>query len=1055
MRHSTKFVLGLLATSALVAPARAQEQQEGTAAIGDQVTTDNAAPEPGDDTEIVVTGIRASQQAAIDIKREETSIVDAISAEDIGKLPDVTIVDALQRISGVQIQRSAGEGATVNIRGLPQVITLLNGEQYLSPGNLGTAQPNLNDVPAQLMNAVVVYKSTDVRNALSGISGTIDLRTRRPFDLTRGLTVAGTAEYSTGEDTRKHDYLVNALVNWRGERIGFLASAVKSNATLGNNYAGVSGSPFGNNDWGGSGPNWIAPHGYDSFRRTVERDRLGINAALQFDVGEGFTVTGEVFHTELKDYNRAAGLNISNRWSGLGWTDAAVSEDTGITDSGGDPWLNVSEYDLDVWWMNSFSVNRTTKSRSTNFNLEVAYDNDGPFTFSARAVKSDARMLSMAGSVQGDLSNWRPGGHTFTLFRDPNDPTRGTFYPANIAAQFQDRFTNDVVGSNGGRYVDPNPLGMGADPQLHLDFSGGNPVWSGFDQAMPGGLGAGKTTRDYMANLGSYATGAFSSEGNQDNKSDLGVFRMDGSYEFEDPFGGFLGRIDVGVRRSDRDVQIKSFHLFSNFYAGNGATDPNGCSAQWKAIDVVMNQNQCQAGEMVPNAAFNPALPESATNPSMVFQGYTVQPPTRLDQYNNVYFLEDYGSITDGLPGVWVADPRDFDNVRAFHERVFGGAVDVIVPGATYDVSLIEQSAYLNGAFRFGIVSGEVGLKVIETRMTVKQNLTGETRNYGNTNIDIGDSVTKRSYWDYLPSVNLSFDFTEKLKGRLAFSKTMLPLDLGFYGGGLTINTVDSLGPTPEDPDAAPRGVRQVTSASSTGNPNLDPWRSTNYDAALEYYLGRASLLNVGVFKLDINSFVITGQTTGEFPDQDGVIRRTVPVTQPIQGTGGSLKGLEVGAKIAFSDFFQGSIFGNFGVDANYTYSDSSQQTRDLRGEKLPFQDNSKHQVNLVAWYQDSRLQARVAYNYRTARLSGSFTPGSLPAKPDDESWVLPIFQAPADYVDVNVTYNVTPNISIYANGSNVLGEIENYYYQIGDTKQYHSQNQFEPRYSAGLRVRF
>src|SRR3546814_20099680 len=89
-------------------------------------------------------------------------------------MPDVTIVDALQRISGMKIQRNAGEGATVNIRGLPQIVTLLNGEQYLSPGNLGTAQPNLNDIPAQLMNAVVVYKTTDLHNAVSGISGTID-----------------------------------------------------------------------------------------------------------------------------------------------------------------------------------------------------------------------------------------------------------------------------------------------------------------------------------------------------------------------------------------------------------------------------------------------------------------------------------------------------------------------------------------------------------------------------------------------------------------------------------------------------------------------------------------------------------------------------------------------------------------------------------------------------------------------------------------------------------------------------------------------------------------
>ena len=77
--------------------------------------------------EIVVTGVRGSQIKSVDVKRREASIVDAISSEDIGKLPDVTIADSLQRISGIQIQRDAGEGKTVNIRGLRQVITLLNG----------------------------------------------------------------------------------------------------------------------------------------------------------------------------------------------------------------------------------------------------------------------------------------------------------------------------------------------------------------------------------------------------------------------------------------------------------------------------------------------------------------------------------------------------------------------------------------------------------------------------------------------------------------------------------------------------------------------------------------------------------------------------------------------------------------------------------------------------------------------------------------------------------------------------------------------------------------
>lgn len=1043
MKGVSTLIAGLLATTALAMPALAQDEPAPA-----DVAQDEA------EGEILVTGIRASQQAAIDIKREETSIVDAISAEDIGKLPDVTIVDALQRIPGIQIQRNAGEGQSVNVRGLPQVVTLLNGEQYLSPGNLGTAQPNLADVPAQLMNAVVVYKSTDLTNALSGISGTIDLRTRRPFDLKKGLTVLANAEYSRGDYTKQNDYLLSGLFNYRTENFGIMASAVKSNSRLGNNYSGIGGGAFGNNDWGGAGPNWISPHGYELFNREVERDRLGLSGAVQLRVADYFTVTGEVFHTEFTEHNRAAGINISNRWSGLGWTTPTVSENSGQVGGNGQPWLDVDEYDLDVWWLNSFSVNRTTRSHSTNYNLSMDYDNEDNFKFSARAMRSDANFRSINGQVQGDMSNWRQT-NTFTLFRDPGDATRGTFYPANIASQFAGRYTNAVVGSRGGRYVDPNPLGYGQNPQLHLDISGDHPVFSGFDRAITGGLGANKTLKDYMGNLDSYAVGAFSSEGNQENSSDLGVFRADASYEFEDDgLLGFLTRVDVGVRRSDRSVQIRAFHLFSNFYGGNGATSPEGCSAQWKAIDVVMNQAGCQAGEFVSNASYDPALPLATTpgncgggapNTPTCFQGYTVNKPTRLNEYNNVYFLTDLGSVSSGLPGFWVADPKDFDDAKAFHERVFGGADEVIIPGRTYDVDLIEESAYLNTAFGFGPVKGAIGAKIINTKLVVKQNLTGDTRSYGDTNLDTGDVVSRRDYIDVLPALNVYADLTDRLRIRAAVSKTMIPLDLGNYGGGLTIATADSQGPSPQNPTAAPLGVRQVTGANSSGNPNLDPWRSWNYDAAIEYYLGRATLFNIGVFKLDIDSFVTTATTlTGRFPDQDGVIRRTVPVTQPVQGTGGSLQGVEVGAKIAFGDLLgETSFLRNFGLDANYTYSDTSQPGRALDGTELPFADNSKHQINLVGWYQDSHLQARVAYNYRTPRLMTTF--GNIP-----------IYQDTAQYVDVNVTYNINDMFSLYANASNLLGEIERYYFQFdSDSKQFHSQNEFEPRYSAGVRVRF
>ncbi|WP_288757217.1 TonB-dependent receptor [uncultured Brevundimonas sp.] len=1051
--HQRPLVAALLASSALVAPAYAQTAD----APQEQVPMDQNVAEVG---EIVVTGIRASQAQSIDIKRNETALVDAISAEDIGKLPDVTVADALQRIPGIQVQRTAGEGSTVNIRGLPQVITLLNGEQYLAPGNLGTAQPNLNDVPSQLMSSIVVFKSQDVSNALSGISGTIDLRTRRPMDFDYGPTVFTAAEYQTGERTSESDYLFNGLLNWRGDRFGAMLSGVISNSNLGNNYSGISQSVLGNNDWGGGGDNWISPHGYDSFSRVVERERESLNGAFQFDIEDGIRLTGEVFYTHQQEYNRAAGLNISNRWNGLGWTTPTDFVETGVTNPNQEvpqPWLNVSEYDLDVWWMNSFTVNRATENESINFNLELDYDKGGPFTFSARAIKAEASLESINGQVQGDLSNWQYGpDRAFTLFRQAGDRTRGTFYPAEIAAMYPaSRYSNGVVGSQGGRYIDPNPFGYGADPQLHINLTGDSLAWSGFDTPLPGGLGTVPLT-DYMSNLDSYTVGAYSSESNQRNNSDLTVVRFDGSYEFQDaPLFGVITRVDGGVRHSAREVEIRSFHLFSDFYAGQGAGNQAGCSAQWKAIDVVMDNSLCRSGEFVSNPSFDPTLPivdpTSCTggtpgNAPTCFQGYTVNRPTLLRENNNTYFLTDYGSITSGLPGVWVADPRDFDDARAFQERVFGNAYEVIIPGNTYDVDLFEDAAYANFVLGYGNLSGDVGVRMVRTELRARQNLTDpRPRPYGDTNNDIGDVTSSRSYTDWLPTVNLQYDFSDKLKLRFAYAKTMIPLDLGNYGGGVSISTVDSQGPTDEDPTAPPVGVRRVTGASIGGTVELNPWRSDNYDLALEYYFGPATMFNVGIFRLNIDSFVTreTVPLSGEYPDGDGVVRRLVDVNRPVQGEGGELQGVEVGAKVGLSDFIDTPIWRDFGFDGSYTYSDSSQNAQNLSGEDLPFPDNSEQSMNAAVWYQGDRLQARVAWNYRTRRLSATYG-------------AIPIYQDDAQYVDANITYDITDMVTVYANGSNIFGEIEDYFFEFEPgQEQFHSRNQFEPRYSVGIRARF
>ncbi|WP_152625359.1 TonB-dependent receptor plug domain-containing protein, partial [Cellvibrio sp. OA-2007] len=88
--------------------------------------------------EVVVTGVRGAQERAIDVKRNSAQIVDSVAAEDIGKLPDTTIADSLQRITGIQIQRSGGQGSVVSVRGMGQVLSTMNGEYFLTPASMTT-----------------------------------------------------------------------------------------------------------------------------------------------------------------------------------------------------------------------------------------------------------------------------------------------------------------------------------------------------------------------------------------------------------------------------------------------------------------------------------------------------------------------------------------------------------------------------------------------------------------------------------------------------------------------------------------------------------------------------------------------------------------------------------------------------------------------------------------------------------------------------------------------------------------------------------------------------
>src|SRR5437868_6865029 len=184
---------------------------------------------------IIVTGIRQSLKSAQQIKRNSDTVVDVITSQDIGALPDRSVTEALQRVPGVAINRFAGsidpdhfsaEGSGVTVRGLTFVRSEFNGRDTFSTGVYGQAI-NFQDVPAELLGSVEVYKEMTADRIEGGLSGSINMNLRLPFD-NKGLHIGYDLEASYGDFSKKWTPVGSLLVsdNWDTGigRIGLLGA---------------------------------------------------------------------------------------------------------------------------------------------------------------------------------------------------------------------------------------------------------------------------------------------------------------------------------------------------------------------------------------------------------------------------------------------------------------------------------------------------------------------------------------------------------------------------------------------------------------------------------------------------------------------------------------------------------------------------------------------------------------------------------------------------------------------------------------------------------------
>jgi iron complex outermembrane receptor protein len=296
----------------------AANAQPSAAAAQNKVPTSDA--QNGDSlAEVVVTGIRSSITSARAIKRESLGIVDAIAPEDIGKLPDTNLAESLERITGVSIDRSGGEGAFITVRGFgPEFNTVLvNGRQIATPTDPSQASGrafSFDTLASELVSGVEVYKSSTSRLQSGGVGSTVNIKTARPFNYS-GFKFSGQADVNHDQNSGKSapdaSFLVSDL--FADGQLGALLSGSyqrrkdRLNAATTDGWIVNGGTPTSAINGGAgvqktaSNPqgNLFVPQDFGSQVQSEDRQRIGGTLVLQYKPSDDLTLTSDTLYSKF------------------------------------------------------------------------------------------------------------------------------------------------------------------------------------------------------------------------------------------------------------------------------------------------------------------------------------------------------------------------------------------------------------------------------------------------------------------------------------------------------------------------------------------------------------------------------------------------------------------------------------------------------------------------------------------------------------------------------------------------------------------------------------
>lgn len=296
--------IALVTSLALSAPVMAQDAP--------------AAQPEGEVTEVVVTGIRRGIQNAIATKKNNSSIVEVVSAEDIGKLPDQSIAESISRLPGIAAQRTNGRAQTLSIRGLgpDYTVTTLNGREQVSTNDNRSVE--FDQYPSELISQVLVYKTPNASMVTQGIAGTADLQTVRPLSYGRKvIALNARKEYNSEEaavgglTNEGERYSINYVDQFFGKTLGVALGYAHTKSP----YQLTRLEPWGDGDMPTLSNGAFVPGGQKSAVQSSNLERDGYIAVVEWKPNDRLHMTFDGYYSEFSELQKIARLEYPLYWS--------------------------------------------------------------------------------------------------------------------------------------------------------------------------------------------------------------------------------------------------------------------------------------------------------------------------------------------------------------------------------------------------------------------------------------------------------------------------------------------------------------------------------------------------------------------------------------------------------------------------------------------------------------------------------------------------------------------------------------------------------------------